>query len=565
MFAQTFHAAWGGECENITHRHVGLVLCVAVQKATVGDSSCCRTFKLLALPRGTTQKPVASSQRPPPCSEIMSNSLASARMASAGQAMPLEAARNRSTAMMHKLHVLEDKYVKDWSQRIDLEVRSKGDMGQHVVQDACKQRSISGRRAERVDAALRASDERYAALGTILAPAPYKETLRTELVPGRIWGFEQCIALASVSTNIRMTAVRLRDGGLWVSAPIAPTRQCLRLLDELGKVAYLVIPSTALEHKASLAEFSRTYPKAEVWVTPGQAPPITVPSNSRILGQGPAPMWADELDCKIFYVSPPITDTFAEAVFFHKETRSLLVTDCALKLPSAAPKILESYGYDGTPGPISLDQWRYKAIAFDFVTGRNQDEKDFAALSRPAALVNPLLRFIVYRRCPEQAAAWVKDVARWPFVRIIPAHLQAPFDCTPAQFLEAFGFLMSSCPSYVEFVTSSEVQLSNFCLEEHRCLHDTHVRRGRFRSRNEIWAARAEAAHQWRQFQAQRKFDKCASAVALYEQKMSDYDAWRDRVMEAPRTELARRRDWLTSQQGYSLAEVDKYHKSRLG
>ncbi|CAE7662181.1 unnamed protein product [Symbiodinium sp. CCMP2456] len=87
----------------------------------------------------------------------------------------------------------------------------------------------------------------------------------------------------------------------------------------------------------------------------------------------------------------------------------------------------------------------------------------------------------------------------------------------------------------------------------------------RFRSRNEIWAARAEAAHQWRQFQAQRKFDKCASAVALYEQKMSDYDAWRDRVMEAPRTEIARRRDWLTSQQGYSLAEVDKYHKSRLG
>ncbi|OLP89702.1 Methyltransferase-like protein 7B [Symbiodinium microadriaticum] len=490
---------------------------------------------------------------------IMSNSLASARVASAGQAMPLEAARNRSTAMMHKLHVLEDKYVKDWSQRIDLEVRSKGDMGQHVVQAqhqweksretpiflhqlahqpkpsaqtcpsafgamalllpgkclaektlvpqhptperqsllrtskdprlprswllaavpltaatcrASRHRCQTLRRARApeadsetprrvaltvlgtaltatgVDAALRASDERYAALGTILAPAPYKETLRTELVPGRIWGFEQCIALASVSTNIRMTAVKLRNGGLWVSAPIAPTRQCLRLLDELGKVSHLVIPSTALEHKASLAEFSRTYPQAEIWVTPGQAPPITVPSNSRILGQGPAPVWADELDCKVFYVSPPVTDTFAEAVFFHKESRSLLVTDCALKLPAAAPKILESYGYDGTPGPISLDQWRYKAIAFDFVTGRNQDEKDFAALSRPAALVNPLLRFIVYRRCPEQAAAWVKDVARWPFVRIIPAHLQAPFDCTPAQFLEAFGFLFGKKTSW---------------------------------------------------------------------------------------------------------------------
>ncbi|CAE7813180.1 Mettl7b [Symbiodinium sp. CCMP2592] len=354
-----------------------------------------------------------------------------------------------------------------------------------------------------VDAAFRASDERYAALGTILAPAPYKETLRTELVPGRIWGFEQCIALASVSTNIRMTAVKLRDGGLWVSAPIAPTRQCLRLLDELGKVAHLVIPSTALEHKASIAEFSRAYPKAEIWVTPGQAPPITVPSNSRILGQGPAPVWADELDCKIFYVSPPITDTFAEAVFFHKETRSLLVTDCALKLPSAAPKILESYGYDGTPGPISLDQWRYKAIAFDFVTGRNQDEKDFAALSRPAALVNPLLRFIVYRRCPEQAAA---------------------------------GLGEGCCQAQGGHLSASFRRIYRLLLIAHQL-------------------------NSWRRFtqmsagqDTQRKFDKCASAVALYEQKMSDYDAWRDRVMEAPRTELARRRDWLTSQQGHSLA-----------
>jgi hypothetical protein len=62
---------------------------------------------------------------------------------------------------------------------------------------------------------------------------------------------------------------------------------------------------------------------------------------------------------QVFFVEPPVTDTFAEAVFFHSETRTLLVTDCALKLPSKPPKILESYGYDGTPGPISLEQWRH--------------------------------------------------------------------------------------------------------------------------------------------------------------------------------------------------------------
>lgn len=299
------------------------------------------------------------------------------------------------------------------------------------------------------DAALRAADERYASAGTILAPAPYKETVRTELVPGRIWGFEQCIALFSVSTNIRMTVVRLRDGTLWVSAPISPTRQCLRQLDELGEVAHLVVPTTALEHKASLAEFARAYPRASVWAAPGQAAsPIGIPAKCQILGAGPSPPWADELEYKVFFVEPPITDTFAEVAFLHRETRTLLVTDCALKLPTSAPRVLESYGYDGTPGPISPEQWRYKAIAFSFVTARGRDEADFAKLARPPAIVNPLLRFLVYRRCPQQAAEWVADVARWPFERIVPAHLQAPFDCTPAQFLDAFGFLFGKTSSW---------------------------------------------------------------------------------------------------------------------
>jgi len=299
------------------------------------------------------------------------------------------------------------------------------------------------------DSALRASDERYALFGTIIPPAPYKTTLRTELVPGKIWGFEQCIALVSVSTNIRMTAVKLRDGTLWVSAPISPTRECLRQLDELGEVSHLVVPSTALEHKASLTEFAKIYPKASVWVSPGQSAfSLGLPSRAQVLGKGQPPPWVDEIAFKVFFVEPPVTDVFAEVAFFHRETETLLVTDCALKLPQKPPPVLESYGYDGTPGPISPEQWRYKAIAFNFVTARGRDEADFAALSSPAAIVNPLLRFLVYRRCPTQAAAWVQDVASWGFRRIIPAHLQAPFDCTPAEFLEAFGFLFDKRSSW---------------------------------------------------------------------------------------------------------------------
>lgn len=50
--------------------------------------------------------------------------------------------------------------------------------------------------------------------------------------------------------NIRMTVVRLRDGSLFVHAPVAPTEECLRLLRELdAPVKYIVLPTSAVEHK----------------------------------------------------------------------------------------------------------------------------------------------------------------------------------------------------------------------------------------------------------------------------------------------------------------------------
>jgi len=41
-----------------------------------------------------------------------------------------------------------------------------------------------------------------------------------------MWVFEQeqALGFSNVTTNVRMTAIKLRSGGLWVHAPIAPTR-----------------------------------------------------------------------------------------------------------------------------------------------------------------------------------------------------------------------------------------------------------------------------------------------------------------------------------------------------
>ena len=48
---------------------------------------------------------------------------------------------------------------------------------------------------------------------------------------GKIWTFEQeqALGFSSVTTNIRMTVVKLKSGGLWVHAPIAPTKECIQV------------------------------------------------------------------------------------------------------------------------------------------------------------------------------------------------------------------------------------------------------------------------------------------------------------------------------------------------
>jgi hypothetical protein len=50
-------------------------------------------------------------------------------------------------------------------------------------------------------------------------------------VKGAIWLFEQeqALGFSSVSTNTRMTVIKLRSGGLWVHAPIAPTKECIQV------------------------------------------------------------------------------------------------------------------------------------------------------------------------------------------------------------------------------------------------------------------------------------------------------------------------------------------------
>ena len=116
-------------------------------------------------------------------------------------------------------------------------------------------------------AAARDADTYYANwLALPIQPGSVRRTQRTQAGPG-VWLFEQTqvrlgfSARTSVSyslaqgvlevlVNTRMTVLKLRDGSLFVYAPVAPTRECLRLVRELdAPVKYIVLPTSAVEHK----------------------------------------------------------------------------------------------------------------------------------------------------------------------------------------------------------------------------------------------------------------------------------------------------------------------------
>jgi hypothetical protein len=111
-----------------------------------------------------------------------------------------------------------------------------------------------------------------------------KKTLKTEIVPDKIWTFDQKFGILNVQVPLRMTVVKLSDGGLFVYNPVAATPECVGMLKELadkyGPIKHIVVGSVALEHKVYAGVLAQKFPKAQVWLTPGQYSfPVDLPDS----------------------------------------------------------------------------------------------------------------------------------------------------------------------------------------------------------------------------------------------------------------------------------------------
>ncbi|MDZ8184219.1 MAG: DUF4336 domain-containing protein [Nostoc sp. ChiSLP02] len=337
-----------------------------------------------------------------------------------------------------------------------------------------------------------------------LYPYGTRRTIRKEVLKDTIWNFDQIQGIFYVVVPIRMTVVKLQAGGLLVYAPVAPTPECIRLVNELvaehGDVKYIILPTVSgLEHKVFVGPFARYFPTAQVFVAPNQwSFPLNLPlswlglpaKRTQLLPEDSSKTpFADEFD---YAMLGPIylgTGRFAEVAFFHKRSHTLLVTDSVLSIPEDPPAIvqLDSYpllfhakdnagdivpdtqanrrkGWQRIclfalyfqPSGLDIRPWsqvfrealkapeRSKKAYFGLYPFKWQYDwqRSFEALRGDGRLfVAPILQTLILNRAPKETIEWADKVASWDFEWIIPCHFDAPIKAQPYQFRQAFSFL----------------------------------------------------------------------------------------------------------------------------
>ena len=81
------------------------------------------------------------------------------------------------------------------------------------------------------------------------------------------------------------------------------------------------------------------------------------------------------------------------------------------------------------------------ALPFGAPWAWGRDDRPSVKALQGGLLCAPILQAIILNRFPEETSAWVDDVCKWRFRRVVPCHLANDVMASPAQFKKAFAFL----------------------------------------------------------------------------------------------------------------------------
>ena len=342
-----------------------------------------------------------------------------------------------------------------------------------------------------------------------LYPYSKRRTIRKEIVKDTIWTFDQLQGIFYVVVPIRMTVIKLEPEGLLVYAPVAPTPECIRLVKELvaehGEVKYIMLTTVSgIEHKVFVGPFARCFPEAQVFVAPQQwSFPVNLPlswlglpaKRTSVLpfDSSNTPL-ADQFDWAILGPLDLGLGKFAEVALFHRQSRTLMLTDSVVSIPENPPAIVQLDSYpllfhakESASDTVADTQenrrkgWQRIALfamyfspsvlevppwSQVFASARKAPERSrkayfglypfkwktdwvrsFEALRGGGRLlVAPILQTLIRNRAPRETLDWVDRVASWDFQRIVPCHFDSAIDSRPREFRQAFSFLEKHSP-----------------------------------------------------------------------------------------------------------------------
>lgn len=132
-----------------------------------------------------------------------------------------------------------------------------------------------------------------------------------------------------------MSVLRISDGSLLLHSPIKYGDSLRVALEALGPIRHLIAPSVG--HWMFLRDWQQACPQAKTWAVPGlrdrrQVRAANIRIDEELTDKAPS-IWAGEIDQVL--VEGPI---FKEIDFFHRQSRTLLLTDLVLNIePNELP------------------------------------------------------------------------------------------------------------------------------------------------------------------------------------------------------------------------------------
>jgi hypothetical protein len=211
----------------------------------------------------------------------------------------------------------------------------------------------------------------------------YLQVMPLVAVASGLWSVTHTMRFpGGVRIPTRMSVARLGGDGLWVHSAVPIDDALAAEIAVLGKVLYVVAPNCF--HHLHIGSLLARFPEAKLFGAPGLAQKRADLPFAGALGEGSSVPWVATIDQIVLEGAPKLN----EVVFFHRASRSLLVTDLFFNMMEpetwATGMVLRMMGTYKRFGPSRA--WRFYC-------------KDRKALK-----------------------ASVEKVLAWDFVRVLPAH-----------------------------------------------------------------------------------------------------------------------------------------------